>query len=72
MQGLTIGLVDPATQMDTLKRTKYADGTPIGNIVPLCQLCSFINVIPRLGDAADARFTKAMSMYYSESFLLNR
>jgi hypothetical protein len=72
VQVLTIGSIDPATEMIILKRAKYTDGTPIGNIVPLRQLRSFISLIPRLGDVADARFTKATSMHYSQSFLLNK
>ncbi|KAG2738995.1 hypothetical protein P692DRAFT_201730262 [Suillus brevipes Sb2] len=72
VQVLTIGSIDPATEMIILKCAKYTDGTPIGNIVPLCQLRSFISLIPRLGDVADARFTKATSMHYSQSFLLNK
>lgn len=72
VQVLTIGSVDPATEMIILKRAKYTDGTPVGNIVPLRQLRSFISLIPQLGDVADARFTKATSMHYSQSFLLNK
>ncbi|KAG0699348.1 hypothetical protein DFH29DRAFT_983549 [Suillus ampliporus] len=72
VQVLTSGSVDPATDMIILKRAKYTDGTPIGNIVPLCQLRSFISLIPWLGDMADARFTKATSMHYSQTFLLNK
>ncbi|KIK45261.1 hypothetical protein CY34DRAFT_39251, partial [Suillus luteus UH-Slu-Lm8-n1] len=72
VQVLTIGSIDPATEMIILKCAKYTDGTPIGNIVPLRQLRSFISLIPQLGDVADARFTKATSMHYSQSFLLNK
>ncbi|KAG2030953.1 hypothetical protein BDR03DRAFT_986755 [Suillus americanus] len=71
VQVLTTGSVDPATDMIILKCAKYTDGTPIGNIVPLRQLHSFISLIPQLGDVADARFTKATSMHYSQTFLLN-
>ncbi|KAG1790047.1 uncharacterized protein HD556DRAFT_1310846 [Suillus plorans] len=53
VQVLTIGSVDPATEMIILKCVKHTDGTPVGNIVPLCQLRSFISLIPRLGDVAD-------------------
>ncbi|KAG1734642.1 hypothetical protein EDB19DRAFT_1830536 [Suillus lakei] len=72
VQVLTIGSVNPATDMIIVKRTKHTDGTPIGNIVPLRQLHSFISLIPQLGNAADARFTKATSMHYSQLFLLNK
>jgi hypothetical protein len=58
--------------MHTLKRAKHADGSPVGNFIPLNQLRAFISVIPQLGDVADARLTKAMSSHYSHSFFLNK
>ncbi|KAG2752761.1 hypothetical protein P692DRAFT_20697143, partial [Suillus brevipes Sb2] len=72
VQCLSIGPIDPATGMHTLKCTKHADGSPVGNFVPSNQLHAFISVIPQLGDVADARLTKAMSSHYSYSFFLNK
>lgn len=72
VQCLSIGPIDPATGMHTLKRAKHADGSPVGNFIPLNQLRAFISVIPQLGDVADARLTKAMSSHYSHSFFLNK
>ena len=67
-----MGVIDPATKMHILKRAMYADGSPVGHVVPLRQLRAFISIIPRLGDAANARLTKATSMHYSDSFFLNK
>ncbi|KAG1846272.1 hypothetical protein F4604DRAFT_1595105 [Suillus subluteus] len=72
VQCLSIGPIDPATGMHTLKRMKHADGSPVSNFVPLNQLRAFISVIPRLGDVADARLTKATSSHYSHLFFLNK
>ncbi|KAG0702891.1 hypothetical protein DFH29DRAFT_804305 [Suillus ampliporus] len=72
MQGLTIGSINSAMEMHILKCTKYSDGTPVSSILPLHQLRAFVSVIPRLGDAADARFTMATTTRYSQSFFLNK
>ncbi|KAG0696400.1 hypothetical protein DFH29DRAFT_984627 [Suillus ampliporus] len=72
VQCLNIGPCDSATGMHVLKRAKHVDGIPIGSIIPLRQLCAFISIIPRLGDAADARLTSATSMHYSQDFFLNK
>ncbi|KAG2130225.1 hypothetical protein DEU56DRAFT_872344 [Suillus clintonianus] len=66
------GAVDPVTEMHVLKRCKHANGAPVGDIVPLSQLCAFIHIIPQLGHAADARLTKANSAHYHSSFFLNK
>ncbi|KAG1901098.1 uncharacterized protein F5891DRAFT_979664 [Suillus fuscotomentosus] len=65
---LNIGPCDPATGVHVLKCAKHADGTPIGSIIPLCQLCAFISIIPHLGDAADVQLTSATSTHYSQEF----
>ncbi|KAG1849723.1 hypothetical protein F4604DRAFT_1883751 [Suillus subluteus] len=72
VQCLNIGPYDPATGMHVLKCVKHADGTFIGNIIPLCQLCAFISIVPHLGDAADVQLTSATSAQYSQEFLLNK
>jgi hypothetical protein len=59
VQCLRIGPINPATGMHTLKHAKHADGSPVGNFIPLNQLCAFISVIPQLGDVVDARIKKA-------------
>ncbi|KAG0705579.1 hypothetical protein DFH29DRAFT_980830 [Suillus ampliporus] len=67
-----IGAVDPVTQMHTLTRAKHANGTLVGDVVPLTQLQAFVNIIPRLGTAVDPRLTKATSAHYHSSFYLNK
>ncbi|KAG1886158.1 hypothetical protein F4604DRAFT_1572394, partial [Suillus subluteus] len=67
-----MGAVDPVSEMYVLKCAKHANGVPVGDIVPLSQLCAFIHIIPQLGRAADVRLTKANSAHYHSSFFLNK
>ncbi|KAG2158271.1 uncharacterized protein EDB93DRAFT_1238045 [Suillus bovinus] len=62
VQCLSIGPIDPATGMHTLKHTKHADGSPVGNFILLNQLHAFTN----------AQLMKATSLHYSHSFFLNK
>jgi hypothetical protein len=72
VHNMKIGAVDPSTGMHILKRAKHASGAPVGDIVPLRQVRSFINLIPQFGAAADARLIKSTSLHYSSSFFLNK
>ncbi|KAG2739313.1 hypothetical protein P692DRAFT_20881930 [Suillus brevipes Sb2] len=72
VHNMKIGAVDPVTGMHVVKRAKHANGSPVGDIVPLRQVRSFINLIPQFGAAADARLMKATSSHYSSSFFLNK
>ncbi|KAG1840425.1 hypothetical protein C8R48DRAFT_679594 [Suillus tomentosus] len=56
-----IGAVDPVTEMHTLTCTKHANGTLVGDIVPLTQIRAFISIILKLGAAVDPRLTKSTS-----------
>ncbi|KIK33927.1 hypothetical protein CY34DRAFT_26962 [Suillus luteus UH-Slu-Lm8-n1] len=68
VHNMKIGAVDPVTGMHVVKRAKHANGSPVGDIVPLQQVRSFINLIPQFGAAVDARLTKVTSSHYSSSF----
>jgi hypothetical protein len=72
VRSFKIGAVDPVTEMHILTRARHANGTLVGDIVPLTQLRAFINIIPRLGTAADPRLTKSTSTHYHSSFYLNK
>jgi hypothetical protein len=62
---------ESATNMYILKRGYRADGLRIGDIVPLSQIRSAVDLAPRHMDAADIRLTKETSLEYSSEFLLN-
>ncbi|KAG1895269.1 uncharacterized protein F5891DRAFT_960466 [Suillus fuscotomentosus] len=72
VRNFKIGAVDPVTEMHTLTCAKYANGTLVGDAVPLTQLRAFVNIIPRLGTAADPRLTKSTSAHYHSLFYLNK
>ncbi|KAG2058765.1 hypothetical protein BDR06DRAFT_980181 [Suillus hirtellus] len=67
-----IGAIDSATKMHTLAWAKHANGILVGDIVPLMQLQAFVNIILKLGAAADPRLTKSTSVHYHSSFYLNK
>ncbi|KAG2046045.1 hypothetical protein BDR06DRAFT_977766 [Suillus hirtellus] len=69
---LKVGAVHPTAGMHVLKHAKHRDGTPVGNIVPLKQMRTFISIIPELGAAVDMQLTKETSAHYSSSFFLNK
>ncbi|KAH7920650.1 hypothetical protein BV22DRAFT_1107578 [Leucogyrophana mollusca] len=66
------GQVDQATQMHVLKRALRSNGLPMGDVIPLKQLRSYINLIPRFGASADVRLKKSNVMKYSSIFYLNK
>lgn len=66
------GLLETATQMLVLKRATRADRSPLGDVIPLYQVRSLLNIIPRFGMKADAGLTKENSMRRSMSFFLNK
>lgn len=58
--------------MYVLKRATRTDGTPFGGIVPLRQVRTLVNLVPRFGDKAERRLTKTNSFAYSGEFWLNK
>ncbi|KAH7917007.1 hypothetical protein BV22DRAFT_1052756, partial [Leucogyrophana mollusca] len=65
-------LVDRATQMHVLKRALRSNGQPMGDIIPLKQLRSLVQLIPRFRSNADARLKSTNVMKYSSTFYLNK
>lgn len=64
---------DPTTGMYVLKRAVRTDGTPMGDIIPLSQLCAPVDIIPRWGGmTASPRLTCANSLEFGSHFLLNK
>lgn len=63
---------DPVTSMYVVKHATWANGTPIGGIVPLHEIRALANLVPRFGDKADQRLTTANSLTYSTEFWLNK
>ena len=65
-------VADPVTGMYMLKRALRADGSRIGDIVPLSRLRIPVEIIPRFGKKADLRLTRHNSLEYTSEFYLNK
>ena len=63
---------DPVTSMYLLKRATWADGSRMGDIIPLGQLRSAIELTPSFGKKADRHLTKENSFEYNDEFWLAR
>jgi hypothetical protein len=63
---------DPVTSMYLLRRSTRADGSRLGDVVPLDQMQAPLDLIPNFGAKADNRLTKETSMEYSQEFWLNK
>ncbi|KAH9159458.1 hypothetical protein EDB89DRAFT_2117806 [Lactarius sanguifluus] len=62
----------PITGMYLLKRARRIDGAIMGDVVPLAQLRTLVDLVPRFGTEADKRLTKETALEYSLEFWLNR
>ena len=63
---------EPAAPMFILKQLVCAGGVPLGDIIPLLQLHSVADLIPRFGTKADSQLTKQTSLAYSAEVWLNK
>lgn len=66
------GLLETATKMQILKRATRADGSLLGEVIPLNQVRALLNIVPRFGLKADPGLTKENSVKRSTSFFLNK
>jgi hypothetical protein len=60
------------SQMYVLKRSLRADGSRLGDVIPLENLSAPADLIPRFHGKADVRLTKQSSLEFSPEFLLNK
>jgi hypothetical protein len=63
---------EPNSGLFLLKRAKRANGEAAGDIIPLDQLRSIVDIAPRFGEKADPRFTNSSSLTYATKFWLNK
>jgi hypothetical protein len=63
---------DPAAGMYVLKWVKCSNNTLLGDIVPLDQVRTLVELTPRFGDQADQHLTKTNSRAYSSKFWLDK
>lgn len=60
------------TGMPLLKRATHANGERLGDIIPISQLWSYINVLPHFGAVADPCLMECNSLKHSREFFLNK
>ena len=63
---------DKEMGMPILKRATRANGERLGEVIPLSQIRSYVNLIPRFGAVADTRLTEFNSLEHSREFFLNK
>jgi hypothetical protein len=71
--GTTRGMCpDPVTGQYVMKRSTRANGSRLGDVVPLSQARIPAPLVPRYGARADPKLTSTNSLEYSTEFHLNR
>ena len=63
---------DPVTRMYFLKRSLRADGSRMGDVIPVANLRAPADIIARFQKKADTRLTKESCLEYSQEFILNK
>lgn len=63
---------DPSTGMYVLKRSQRSDRTVMGDVVPLRQIRTLLDLVPRFGEDANKQLTKETSLELSLEFWLNK
>jgi|ERR1700722_5970759 len=63
---------DPASTMYAVKRARRSDNSVMGDVIPLEQLRSLVDLVPCFGKTADSRLTQATIMEYSTEFWVNK
>jgi hypothetical protein len=63
---------DPNAGLFLLKRATRSNGETAGDIIPLNQLRSLVDLAPRFGEKANPRLTNANSLSFAPQFWLNK
>ena len=63
---------DSDTGLYLLKRAVRSTGELLGDIIPLDQLRSLVDVAPRFGEEASPKLTNANSIVFANEFWLNK
>ena len=63
---------EPSTGMHLLKHAHRADGSIMGDIVPLAQLRTLVDLVPCFGKQANRQLMKETVLEYSSEFWLNK
>jgi hypothetical protein len=63
---------DPATGMYLLKRSTRNDGTRMGDVLPVAQICAPADLVPHFGPVADPHLTRNNQRELCTEFWLNK
>jgi hypothetical protein len=63
---------EPSSSLYIVKRAKCSNGSIFGDVVPLCQLRSLVNLIPHFYEAAHQGLTDRNSASHYAEFFLNK
>ena len=63
---------EPSSGLYLLKRSKRSNGVFMGDVLPLDQIRSLVNLTPRFGQKASRILTKFNSLEFSSEFWLNK
>jgi hypothetical protein len=63
---------DPVTKMYIVKRSLRADGSRMGDVIPVTNLRASADLIPLFRNQADKRLTKENNLECNQEFLLNK
>jgi hypothetical protein len=64
--------LDPVTSMYLLKRSTREDGTNLGDVVPVAQICAPADLVPHFGPVADPHLTQFNQREVCNEFWLNK
>ncbi|TFK60664.1 hypothetical protein BDN72DRAFT_904782 [Pluteus cervinus] len=63
---------DPASSLFVLRRARRTNQAPTGDVIPIQQLRSPADLVPKFGEKVDFRLTQETSLAYTEEFYLNK
>ena len=63
---------DPNTGLFILKRATHSNGELAGDVIPLNQLRSLVDVAPHFGEKANPQLTNTNSLPFATEFWLNK
>ena len=63
---------DPSMGMYVLKHSQQSDGMNMGDVVPLGQIRTLLDLVPRFGADANKQLTKETSLEFCLEFWLNK
>ena len=64
--------LEPSTGIHLLKRAHRSDGSIMGDVIPLAQLQTLVDLVPWFGKQVNKQLAKETVLEYSSEFWLNK